>query len=170
MIFKAAWFLFHVLSCCMLLRCPQMKHLDHEGLKDPDPEVSSSTPGWWVELCLGKTGQHPKEAAWITNLFFLAIPKLQALKVKQRIETASTEDVLQFRSCEASNSTRLLTTSLASFCFEMVVSTVRLALASGCIIQYVGHVCFLAGTMAERRRAKDRGSCPLIEALNLLQR
>eukprot|EP00913_Durusdinium_trenchii_P006780 g6372.t1 len=32
----------------------------------------------------------------------------------------------------------------------------KLALASGCIIQYVGHVCFLAGTMAERRRAKAR--------------
>ena len=32
--------------------------------------------------------------------------------------------------------------------------SLRLALASGCIIQYVGHVCFLAGTMAERRRAK----------------
>eukprot|EP00435_Cladocopium_sp_Y103_P047554 s787_g14.t1 len=31
----------------------------------------------------------------------------------------------------------------------------KLALASGCIIQYVGHVCFLAGTMAERRRAKE---------------
>lgn len=31
----------------------------------------------------------------------------------------------------------------------------KLALASGCIIQYVGHVCFLAGTIAERRRAKE---------------
>merc|ERR1719230_990813 len=31
----------------------------------------------------------------------------------------------------------------------------KLAKASDCIIQYVGHVCFLAGTLKERRRAKD---------------
>ncbi|CAE8643023.1 unnamed protein product [Polarella glacialis] len=31
----------------------------------------------------------------------------------------------------------------------------KLAAASGCIIQYVGHVCFLAGELAERRRGKE---------------
>ncbi|CAE8583178.1 unnamed protein product [Polarella glacialis] len=31
----------------------------------------------------------------------------------------------------------------------------KLALASGCIIQYVGHVCFLAGERAERKRARE---------------
>lgn len=31
----------------------------------------------------------------------------------------------------------------------------KLALASGCIIQYVGHICFLAGTLPERSRAKE---------------
>lgn len=31
----------------------------------------------------------------------------------------------------------------------------KLALASGCILQYVGHVAFLAGTLKERRRCKE---------------
>eukprot|EP00933_Yihiella_yeosuensis_P036887 TRINITY_DN30706_c0_g1_i1.p1 TRINITY_DN30706_c0_g1~~TRINITY_DN30706_c0_g1_i1.p1 ORF type:complete len:619 (+),score=102.79 TRINITY_DN30706_c0_g1_i1:136-1992(+) len=31
----------------------------------------------------------------------------------------------------------------------------KLALASGCIIQYVGHICYLAGTLPERKRAKE---------------
>merc|ERR1719343_1963854 len=31
----------------------------------------------------------------------------------------------------------------------------KLALASGCILQYVGHVCFMAGTKKERRRCKE---------------
>jgi len=31
----------------------------------------------------------------------------------------------------------------------------KLALASGCILQYVGHVAFMAGTMKERRRCKE---------------
>jgi len=31
----------------------------------------------------------------------------------------------------------------------------KLALASGCILQYVGHVAFMAGTLKERRRCKE---------------
>jgi hypothetical protein len=31
----------------------------------------------------------------------------------------------------------------------------KLAAASGCILQYVGHVAFLAGTLAERKRVKE---------------
>merc|ERR1719262_390861 len=31
----------------------------------------------------------------------------------------------------------------------------KLAKASGCILQYVGHVCFMAGTLKERRRCKE---------------
>merc|ERR1719502_2143085 len=31
----------------------------------------------------------------------------------------------------------------------------KLQAAAGCIIQYVGHVCFIAGTLKERKRAKE---------------
>merc|ERR1719436_1897075 len=31
----------------------------------------------------------------------------------------------------------------------------KLALSSGCILQYVGHVAFLVGTLKERRRCKE---------------
>merc|ERR1719230_1258254 len=31
----------------------------------------------------------------------------------------------------------------------------KLATASGCIVQYVGHVCFMAGTLKERKRARE---------------
>lgn len=31
----------------------------------------------------------------------------------------------------------------------------KLAMASGCILQYVGHVCFMAGSLKERRRCRE---------------